>query len=77
MNDNRIIPEGYSKSVTIIPDWLVGFIEGDGSFSASSGVSLVISLHNRDKYLLEAIQDYFKEEIITSYINNKGRSKFP
>ena len=49
------------------PNWLVGFVTGDGSFSASSNntkrkafiVRFFITQHARDLKLLEAIKNYF------------------
>ena len=60
MNNKRIISKGYSKSVTMTPNRLVSFIK-DGSFITTQ-LNLCIQLHKRDKYFLEAIQDYFSKE---------------
>lgn len=48
------------------PSWLVGFVAGDGSFSAypyrskTYKVKFFITQHNRDLTLLEEIKDYLK-----------------
>lgn len=54
------------NSISITPNWLLGFVEGDGTFfvlrrPGGSSYSLVFGLgqSNSNLYLMEAIRDYF------------------
>ena len=55
------------KLIKIDPQWLTGFITGDGSFTASSRdnkrkafrVRFILTQHFRDLALLEAIRNNF------------------
>jgi len=56
-----------STAVIYDPQWIVGFVTGDGSFSASSNntlrkafrVRFMVTQHARDLKLLEVIKNYF------------------
>jgi hypothetical protein len=60
------LPPSYSVNVT--PNWLLGFVEGEGSFFIWKNFSLGFNLSqsNKDLVLMEAIRDYF---------NDLGRTK--
>jgi hypothetical protein len=56
--------ESITPLFTSIPsyfgDWLAGFIESEGSFSNRiNGISTFSIAQNYDRYLIEAIQDYY------------------
>lgn len=56
-NSNSIIPRDYTQDKTLL--WLIGFIEGDGSFTHSLGRPILqIETHNRDRPLLNFIKKY-------------------
>jgi hypothetical protein len=60
INSNRINFEGYNISYLMISKfWLLGFVEGDGSFYITNNrVSFTIT--QKDKQVLEAISIFFK-----------------
>jgi hypothetical protein len=74
------LPPFYSVRIT--PDWLLGFIEGEGSFSVRKNYSLTFSLAQsiKDLVLMEAIRDFLnslasrdgqlKGEAVKLYIKN-------
>lgn len=60
MNSNRTEFNNYNlKKEMISKYWLVGFVEGDGSFYFSNG-NAVFSLTQKDKKILEVIAEYLK-----------------
>lgn len=68
MNKSRIDFEWSNREVNITPGWLLGFTEGEGSFSVRSSnsnkkdmyrLSFSIGQSDRDIYLMESIQEYF------------------
>lgn len=62
----RPVMEPYKTNVIYDPHWVVGFVSGDGSFSASSNnttrkvfrARFIITQHAHDFKLLEAIRNY-------------------
>jgi len=62
MNSFRTNYEGYNLTNDMVtPNWLVGFIEGDGSFYFSNSVA-GFSITQKDRKILEAIS-YFLQNI--------------
>lgn len=63
----------HSTSDKITNDWLVGFIEGDGSFQFYMGKSIYASLEiaqsKARRPLLEAIKEYFKAGAVKPKLN--------
>jgi len=61
----------------ITSQWLIGFIEAEGSFLGKKGqqASFHISQHLSDWYLMEAIAKYIGYGKIRSLIRNDGRSE--
>ena len=60
MNTNRTDYQNYKlKKEMISKYWLVGFVEGDGSFFFTNG-NAVFSLTQKDKRILEVIRDYLE-----------------
>jgi hypothetical protein len=63
----RPVMELSTTNVIYDPQWIVGFVTGDGSFSASSNnttrkafrVRFMVTQHARDLNSLEAIKNYF------------------
>lgn len=61
-----------TEKVSITKWWLVGFIEGEGTFGYKSGVPYFqIAQHDRSLYVLKAIEDFLKREF--SLINSKNK----
>ncbi len=60
MNRSRTNYEGYTLSSSMITEnWLVGFVEGDGTFHFSNS-SVVFGITQKDKKILEAIADFIQ-----------------
>lgn len=71
MNKLRVdftMPPCYSIHIT--PYWLLGFVEGDGSFFTRNNFALSFNLaqSSKDIKLMEAIRDYFNN--LASSLNN-------
>lgn len=59
MNDFRTNYDGYIiSSYMISKNWLVGFVEGDGTFYFSNSTA-VFGITQKDKQVLEAISIFF------------------
>ena len=61
MNKQRTnfqMPESYSPQIT--PNWLLGFVEGEGSFNVVKGYGLTFSINqsSKDNALMVAIKNY-------------------
>lgn len=57
---NYLMPESYRRLIT--PNWLLGFVEGEGSFNVVKGFGLSFSLcqSSTDSALMSAIKDYLE-----------------
>jgi hypothetical protein len=70
MNTSRINYEGYHLSNDMITNnWLVGFVEGDGTFHFSNN-SAIFGITQKDKKILEAISDFLKNIPLSPPYNN-------
>ena len=60
INSNRTNFDGYNISYSMISSyWLLGFVEGDGSFHFTNNRA-IFSITQKDKQVLEAISIFFK-----------------
>lgn len=61
MNSKRTILDMSSHKINITPEWLLGFVEGDGSFSViKAGLILTFSITQKGNLvLMEAIKSFF------------------
>jgi hypothetical protein len=70
LNTLRTNYEGYTISSDIITkNWLIGFIEGDGTFHFSYS-SVVFGITQKDKKILEAISDFLQNIPLSPPFNN-------
>ena len=70
INTQRINFEGYSVSKDMLTkNWLIGFIEGDGTFYFSNS-SVVLGISQKDKQILESISDFLNNIPISPPFNN-------
>jgi len=62
-----ITPLFFPKNIpNYFGNWLAGFIEAEGSFSnRKNGISTFSIAQNNDKYVIEAIRDYFGTSHLT------------
>lgn len=85
ISSRSLTEKKIAKGGAISPLWLTGFIDGEGSFIVTVYKNknkvgwaikpeFQISLHVRDKVLLEKIQNYF--QIGNIFTNSKGRVSF-
>ena len=59
-NGRESITPLFTTIPTYFGDWLAGFIESEGSFSnRTNGLSTISIAQNHDRYLIEAIRDYY------------------
>lgn len=60
-----------TEKVSITKWWLLGFIEGEGTFGYKSGVPYFqIPQHGKSLYVLKAIQDFLQREFSLIYSKN-------
>lgn len=70
MNASRVDFSGYNVSQSAVADfWLLGFVEGDGSFHVSNN-AVVFSIKQKDKTILEQIAIYLQNLTLSPPYND-------
>jgi hypothetical protein len=77
-NSRESITPLFTTIPTYFGDWLAGFIESEGSFSnRTNGISTFSIAQNHDRYLIEAIRDYYGVNHLNISVKTGKVSGFP